>query len=281
MSAAERLVRLWTEALPCGLCRRQTLKASECSPAVRCYNSHSHVPRHSQRAAGVWLALLPIVNPLGMAPIFAEMTLGYPEAVRRTVAMRVAINGIALLVASLFIGGYILQFLQSMRVQVGGGLLVTLSGWRILNKSGDLKDKQLDSAPSSTEIYSLAFYPLTMPLTVGPGSIAVALTLGSNLHEETHLQLMVSALVARARHCGHRPDDFSVLLVLRRAATASRSHGHEHPDTPVGVHRDMHRHPDRLQRAGDSTTYSRRRGERPCAGQVRIESKESVCQSKD
>jgi multiple antibiotic resistance protein len=35
-----------------------------------------------------------------------------------------------------------------------------------------------------------------MPLTVGPGSIAVALTLGSNLHEETHLQLIFSALTA-------------------------------------------------------------------------------------
>ena len=52
----------------------------------------------------VFAALLPIVNPLGMAPIFAEMTLGYAEAIRRTVAMRVAINGILLLVASLFIG---------------------------------------------------------------------------------------------------------------------------------------------------------------------------------
>jgi multiple antibiotic resistance protein len=146
----------------------------------------------------VYAALLPIVNPLGMAPIFAEMTLGYSEAVRRTVALRVAINGVALLVASLFVGGYILQFfgISLAAVQVGGGLLVTMAGWNILSKSGDLKDKQLESPPNSQEIFSLAFYPLTMPLTVGPGSIAVALTLGSNLHEEAHLQLIVSALAA-------------------------------------------------------------------------------------
>lgn len=146
----------------------------------------------------VYAALLPIVNPLGMAPIFAEMTLGYSESVRRTVAMRVAINCVALLVASLFVGGYILQFfgISLAAVQVGGGLLVTVAGWGILNKSGNNKDKQLESAPSSQEIFSQAFYPLTMPLTVGPGSIAVALTLGSNLHEEAHLQLIVSALAA-------------------------------------------------------------------------------------
>ena len=146
----------------------------------------------------VYLALLPIVNPLGMAPIFAEMTLGYSEAVRRTVAMRVAINGLALLVASLFIGSYILQFfgISLAAVQIGGGLLVTVSGWQILNKTSDLPDKKIDATPSSQQILSQAFYPLTMPLTVGPGSLAVALTLGSNLHTETHLQLIVSALSA-------------------------------------------------------------------------------------
>jgi len=146
----------------------------------------------------VYLALLPIVNPLGMAPIFAEMTLGYSESIRRTVAMRVAGNGVALLVASLFIGGYILQFfgISLAAVQVGGGLLVTFSGWQILNKTSDLRDKQIEGPPSSQEILSQAFYPLTMPLTVGPGSLAVALTLGSNLHTETHLELIFSALSA-------------------------------------------------------------------------------------
>jgi len=146
----------------------------------------------------VFSALLPIVNPLGMAPIFAEITLGYSEKIRRTVAMRVAINGVALLVASLLIGGYILQFfgISLAAVQMGGGLLVALSGWNILNRSDDVRDKQIQNPPSSREIFSQAFYPLTMPLTVGPGSIAVALTLGSNLHTETHLHLISSALTA-------------------------------------------------------------------------------------
>ena len=35
-----------------------------------------------------------------------------------------------------------------------------------------------------------------MPLTVGPGSIAVALTLGSNAREESHMQLIQSALIS-------------------------------------------------------------------------------------
>jgi multiple antibiotic resistance protein len=146
----------------------------------------------------VFAALLPIVNPLGMAPIFAEMTLGYNIGIRRTVAMRVAVNGVVLLVASLFIGSYILQFfgISLAAVQLGGGLVVTVAGWQILNRKSDVNDRRLESTPSTEAILSQAFYPLTMPLTVGPGSIAVALTLGSNIHEETHLQLIVSALAA-------------------------------------------------------------------------------------
>jgi multiple antibiotic resistance protein len=146
----------------------------------------------------IFAALLPIVNPLGMAPIFAEMTLPYSESVRRTVAMRVALNGVALLAASVFVGSYILQFfgISLAAVQVGGGLVVTVAGWQILNKKTDVRERQAEAPPSNQEILSQAFYPLTMPLTVGPGSIAVALTLGSNLHEEHHLQLVVNALTA-------------------------------------------------------------------------------------
>ena len=65
-----------------------------------------------------------------------------------------------------------------------------------LNRKGDLPDRKAESQPSNDRILSQAFYPLTMPLTVGPGSIAVAVTLGSNLHEESHLQLIVGALAA-------------------------------------------------------------------------------------
>lgn len=146
----------------------------------------------------VYAALLPIVNPFGMAPIFASMTLGYDVGIRRTMAMRVAVNGFVLLMASLFIGSYVLDFfgLSIGAVQLGGGLVVMISGWRILNQQSNMSERHVDTPLNTDAILSQAFYPLTMPLTVGPGSIAVALTLGSNIHAETHMQLIVSALVS-------------------------------------------------------------------------------------
>lgn len=146
----------------------------------------------------VFAALFPIVNPVGMAPIFATMTFPYSSDVRRTMALRIAINGLVLLVASIFIGSYILEFfgISIAAVQFGGGLVVTVSGWHILNSRNGVAERQSDAPKQSSEILSQAFYPLTLPLTVGPGSIAVAITLGSNGHSETHLQLILTSLAA-------------------------------------------------------------------------------------
>lgn len=146
----------------------------------------------------VYAALLPIVNPFGMAPIFASMTLGYDIPTRRTVAMRVAGNGFFLLIASFFIGSYVLDFfgVSIGAVQMGGGLVVMISGWRILNQQSNVSDRTIDKPPTTEAILSQAFYPLTMPLTVGPGSIAVALTLGGNAKGESHLQYFENGIGA-------------------------------------------------------------------------------------
>ena len=148
----------------------------------------------------VYAALLPIVNPFGMAPIFASMTLGYEISIRRIVAMRVAVNGLALLVASYFVGSYVLDFfgVSIGAVQLGGGLIVMISGWRILNQQSNVSDRNLEARTNTEEILSQAFYPLTMPLTVGPGSIAVALTLGGNAKGESQLRHVAGDIGALA-----------------------------------------------------------------------------------
>ena len=138
------------------------------------------------------------LTELGDWTIFAGMTFPYSADVRRTMAMRIAVNGIVLLVASIFVGSYILEFfgISIAAVQFGGGLVVTVSGWHILNRRNDVAERSSDAPQPTSEILSRAIYPLTLPLTVGPGSIAVAITLGSNSHSETHLQLILTAVAS-------------------------------------------------------------------------------------
>jgi multiple antibiotic resistance protein len=124
-------------------------------------------------------ALFPIVNPVGGAPLFLGLTQFCTEKERRSLALRVATNSFFLLLGSLLIGSHVLQFfgISLPVVRIGGGLVVTAFGWKLLN-SDERPDGNRDAQKNTSPIPD-SFYPLTMPLTVGPGSISVAITLGS------------------------------------------------------------------------------------------------------
>jgi len=128
-------------------------------------------------------ALFPIVNPLGGATIFLTMTSGYTAEVRQALARKVSIYSFFILVGSMFLGSHVLSFfgVSLPAVQVGGGLLVAAAAWGMLNKDEDARSRDAAMHAPRQDWEQHAFYPLTLPLTVGPGSISVALTLGANL----------------------------------------------------------------------------------------------------
>jgi len=144
----------------------------------------------------IYAALFPIINPIGSAPLFLGLTRFQSDAQRRVLARRVAINGFFLLLGALFIGSHVLEFfgISVPAVRVAGGLVVTAFAWKLLN-SGD----QPDGEGAGEEDVGDGFYPLTMPLTVGPGSISVAITLGSQRPHNADLpELMLLATAALA-----------------------------------------------------------------------------------
>lgn len=142
----------------------------------------------------VFAALLPIVNPLGGAPVFLAMTADCSPAVRAAMARRVSANAFALLLGSVAIGSYVLAFfgLSIPIVQVGGGIVVCAAGWDLL-RAGEDAPAAPAAPPSAAAIASRAFYPLTLPLTVGPGSISVAITLGAH-HPASKPTLLIAGL---------------------------------------------------------------------------------------
>ena len=127
-------------------------------------------------------ALFPIVNPLGNAPIFLTLTRGFSSEIRAVLARKIAFNGFVLLIVSLLIGTNILDFfgISLPVVQVGGGLVVIATGWSLLNRRDDEDSTRAARSPHPADLSQRAFYPLTLPLTVGPGSISVAIAVGAN-----------------------------------------------------------------------------------------------------
>ena len=144
-------------------------------------------------------ALFPIVDPLAGSPIFLAMTEKYSTATRRTLAWRVATNSLLLMVGSYFVGAHVLNFfgVSLPVVQVGGGLVVASMGWGMLLEKDETYETARKNVQCSDALHS-AFYPLTLPLTVGPGSISVAITLGANSTRRYgfHVSIVLAALIA-------------------------------------------------------------------------------------
>jgi multiple antibiotic resistance protein len=145
-------------------------------------------------------ALLPIVNPLGTAPIFLAMSADLPPAARHHLATVVARNAFILLTAGMLAGSHVLAFfgISLPVVRVAGGMVLLAAGWRLLH-AGDAPDEPTGPVSSAwdRDVERRGFYPLTFPLTVGPGSLSIAITLGAGVSNDSAATLIrTSANVA-------------------------------------------------------------------------------------
>ncbi|WP_025916330.1 MarC family protein [Herminiimonas sp. CN] len=136
----------------------------------------------------VLAAILPILNPAATAPIFLGLTEGASASTRALLARRIARNMFALMAGSMLVGSYVLDFfgISLPIVRVGGGLIVAANAWRMLNASHPDDDRRAELADAFTpeHAHRQAFYPLTFPISCGPGSIATAITVGVALHDQ-------------------------------------------------------------------------------------------------
>jgi len=130
-------------------------------------------------------ALFSIVNPFGGAFIFLGATERFHPLLRARLARWVAIYSFLIVNLSVYIGAYVLTFfgISVPVLRVAGGIVIALAAWRMLNDDdlgGDGAQATADLQIDDSRVSRMAFYPLTMPLTTGPGTISVAVSLGAN-----------------------------------------------------------------------------------------------------
>jgi multiple antibiotic resistance protein len=141
--------------------------------------------------------LIAIVNPIGGAFIFAQVTSAYSHAERVLLSRRIGVYAALVMLGALWAGTPILNFfgVTLAALRVAGGLVVMSSAWTQLNrpearearKQAEASGAKDVGAPAETRrelapspLAEIAFFPLTLPFTTGPGTIAVAITLGAN-----------------------------------------------------------------------------------------------------
>ncbi len=156
------------------------------------------IPAVAEATFLVVAALFPIVNPLGSAAIFLNLVGPIDSGVNRILSQKIAIYSFSILLVSLIFGVEILGFfgISIYAVQIGGGLIVAATGWSLLNRPGG--GSATAGSVESHDLLGNAFYPYTLPITVGPGSISVAITLGAHLTPSLHARSIFSPLVLLA-----------------------------------------------------------------------------------
>ncbi|MGH8780282.1 MarC family protein [Paraburkholderia sp.] len=159
--------------------------------------------------------LISIINPVGVAFVFLDRTESLDSAERTALAKRVSINAFFVLLVAFFVGTPILHFfgISMEALRIGGGLAVAVSGWTMLNAPDRRPNEEAVKPVSPDEAKSRAFFPLTIPLTTGPGTIATAIALNAN---RTHKlsEFLMSAIASLT---------ISVLVVIAIYLTYSRA----------------------------------------------------------
>ena len=141
-----------------------------------------------------FIALLAIVNPLGIIPFFIAFTDQFtPQQKQRTIAVS-AFSAFVVIAVSALIGTDLLRFfgISLPSFKVGGGLLLLLSAISMLNAApGALRSvpEEVDEAVASD---SVAVVPLTIPLLTGPAAISTVIIYADKSHELLDHLVLVS-----------------------------------------------------------------------------------------
>ena len=133
---------------------------------------------------GTFVALLPIANPISTAPVFLSLSRGFTAERRRQQARMAATWMAVILIVSLVAGALVLEFfgISMLALRLAGGLVVLQIGTGMMQGDSALQsDLSDDLMDESRRMSDIAFTPTAMPMLSGPGSIAVTISMATEV----------------------------------------------------------------------------------------------------
>ncbi len=146
-------------------------------------------------AAATFLALFPIVNPLGGIPLFFSLTTGFSPAERNRTALRTSAYVIAILVGFMLVGRFVLNFfgISLPVLKIAGGLIVANTAWGMVTGSSRMTMAESSEALTKEDI---SLTPMAMPMLSGPGSIGVVMGLAAHADHFVSYMGMIVGIIA-------------------------------------------------------------------------------------
>lgn len=146
-------------------------------------------------ATATFLALFPIVNPLGAIPLFFGLTSDFSPEERRLTALRTAAYVVAILIVFMLVGRFVLNFfgISLSVLKIAGGLIVANTAWGMVTGSSRMTIAESSEALTKEDI---SLTPMAMPMLSGPGSIGVVMGLAAHAdHFLSYLGMVVGIIV--------------------------------------------------------------------------------------
>jgi multiple antibiotic resistance protein len=144
---------------------------------------------HLSEYIKIFTALVAILNPLGVLPLFLAITSRYSDEERKKIAKTIGISVATVLTATALIGQQVLAFfgISVDAFKVGGSILLMLMAVDMLKGRG----KESREAESSMDKTGIAIVPLSIPLIAGPGSISTVIIYANLSNNWAHLALII------------------------------------------------------------------------------------------
>jgi multiple antibiotic resistance protein len=144
-----------------------------------------------------FIAILPVVNPFAIPPIFLSITEGSSDTERRHQALKASFFSFVILLVSLSAGTFVLKFfsISLPALQIAGGLLIARTGFQMLNPQREHHQTGAEEKESQ-ETEDVSFVPLAMPLLSGPGAMAVMINLATTAKAWSEWAVIMAASAA-------------------------------------------------------------------------------------
>jgi multiple antibiotic resistance protein len=141
------------------------------------------------------IALLAIVNPIGVVPFFIHFTQNLtPQQRKRTIRVSASTAFIVIAVSALA-GLKIIEFfgISLASFQVGGGTLLLISAIQMLNaQPAEGRKEDVSEGESKVDAgASIAVVPLTIPLLTGPATISTMVIYAEKTRDWWQLAVLV------------------------------------------------------------------------------------------
>jgi multiple antibiotic resistance protein len=141
----------------------------------------------------ILVALLVIVNPLGIIPVFVAMTADHSEAQRKHTARIAAQTVAVVLLVSALLGERVLEIfgISIPSFKVAGGILIMLSAVAMMQASPTREKQTPEEAQEAIVKASIAVVPLGIPLLAGPGAMSTMVIYVSQSRTLAHLGVVL------------------------------------------------------------------------------------------